>query len=151
MRHEAKTKLVQLLCIQTAESCPVHHMIETFPIEISVVTFLEVEMTTGEKLAEAILAYSNGSDASTLPQMLHEQFVWESWTKIMKGLQTETKATTLELFSNTSSDDETKVFLATDDLLVVGYRGDEYGSILLTFELHDGVATKAFSARGETP
>ena len=108
-------------------------------------------MTLGEKFLEALNAYKNGSDPNILPSMLHDDFTWESWTKIAVGGQIETKATTLELFSGPSKAESSKVVLATDDILVLGWSFEEYGSILFTYEFKDGVAIRAFSARGETP
>lgn len=108
-------------------------------------------MTFGEKFADALAAYVSGTDYKVFPSMLHDDFHWESWTKIKKGLQVETKETTLELFSNPTPNETSKVFLATDDILVVGYRAEAYGSILITYEFQNGIAVRAFSARGETP
>ena len=106
-------------------------------------------MTVGEKFADALAAYVSGTDYKIFPSMLHDDFHWESWTEIKMGLQVETKETTLELFSNPTPNETSKVFLATDDILVVGYRAAAYGSILFTYEFQDGVAVRAFSARGE--
>ena len=108
-------------------------------------------MTFGEKFADALAAYVSGTDYKIFPSMLHDDFHWESWTEIKMGLQVETKETTLELFSNPTPNETSKVFLATDDILVVGYRAEAYGSILFTYEFQDSVAVRAFSARGETP
>lgn len=108
-------------------------------------------MTFGEKFADALAAYVSGTDYKIFPSMLHDDFHWESWTEIKMGLQVETKETTLALFSNPTPNETSKVFLATDDILVVGYRSAAYGSILFTYEFQDGVAVRAFSARGETP
>lgn len=108
-------------------------------------------MTIGNKFAEALIAYDTGSDTETFRSMLHDDFRWESWTKIKFGLQIETKKTTLELFSDGPSSDEVKILLATNAILIIGFRGEAYGSILFTYEFKDGVAIKAFSARGETP
>ena len=108
-------------------------------------------MTFGEKFAEALAAYVSGTDNKIFPSMLHDDFHWESWTEIKMGLQVETKETTLKLFSNPTPNEINKVFLATDDILVVGYRAEAYGSILFTYEFLDGLAVRAFSARGEAP
>ena len=108
-------------------------------------------MTVGEKFAEALAGYTSGTDNKLFPAMLHDDFHWESWSEIKIGLQVETKETTLELFSNATPHETSKVFLATNDILVVGFRAEAYGSILFTYEFQDGLAVRAFSARGEAP
>jgi hypothetical protein len=89
-------------------------------------------MTFGEKFADALAAYVSGTDNKIFPSMLNDDFHWESWAEIKMGLQVETRETTLKLFSNPTPHETSKVFLATDDILVVGYRAEAYGSILFT-------------------
>ena len=68
-------------------------------------------MTVGEKFADALAGYTSGTDNKLFPSMLHDDFHWESWAEIKIGLQVETKETTLELFSNATPHETSKVFL----------------------------------------
>ena len=78
-------------------------------------------------------------------------FVGKAGRKLNLVYKLKQKKTTLELFSDGPSSDEVKILLATNAILIIGFRGEAYGSILFTYEFKDGVAIKAFSARGETP
>ena len=87
-------------------------------------------MTIGNKFAEALIAYDTGSDTETFRSMLHDDFRWESWTKIKFGLQIETKKTTLELFINNKLWDEARIF-KSETLLKSGLKAPEiFGKVI---------------------
>lgn len=49
------------------------------------------------------------------------------------------------MIEDAGPDDEVTVFHATDEILVIGFRGD-YGSLLLTVQFENFLAVKAWGA-----
>ena len=101
-------------------------------------------MTMGERFASAHDAYADGSDTTSLPLLIHNDFLWTSFTR-PTGSPAVTKQEMLQMIEDAGPDDEVTVFHATDEILVMGFRGD-YGSLLLTVQFENFLAVKAWGA-----
>ena len=101
-------------------------------------------MTIGERFAEAHDSYADGSDKITLPMMINDDFLWTSFTR-PEGTPAITKQQMLQMIEEAGPDDEVTIFHATDEILVIGFRGN-YGSLLLTVQFDNSRAIKAWGA-----
>lgn len=66
-------------------------------------------MTMGERFASAHDAYADGSDTTSLPLLIHDDFLWTSFTR-PTGSPAVTKQEMLQMIEDAGPDDEVTVF-----------------------------------------